>query len=210
MATQAERRAGTRRALLDATTDSLVAHGYAGASTTAICAAAGVSQGALFRHFPTKGALLAECAAVLFPQVIDRVARAGLDLPASDGDDRQAAVIDLLFEAYTWPELQAAVELYVAARTDAELAVALAEVEPPHRARLHDLAASLLPERADHPMFGPAVDLAIDAVQGFSMARRHVLHDADSQAAAADLALALRAALGALTPVPIAHHEIPA
>jgi hypothetical protein len=147
---------------------------------------------------------------VLFPQVIERVAQAGLDLPVSDGADRHAAVIDLLFEAYTWPELQAAVELYVAARTDAELAVALAEVEPPHRARLHDLAASLLPERADHPMFGPAVDLAIDAVQGFSMARRHVLHDAESQAAAADLALALRAALGALTTVPLAHHEIPA
>lgn len=201
MATQAERRAGTRRALLDATTDSLVAHGYAGASTTAICAAAGVSQGALFRHFPTKGALLAECAAVLFPQVIDRVAQAGLGLPASDGDDRQAAVVDLLFEAYTWPELQAAVELYVAARTDPELAVALAEVEPPHRARLHELAAALLPERAGHPMFGPAVDLAIDAVQGFSMARRHVLPSAESAAAAASLALALRAALGALTPL---------
>lgn len=207
MPTQAERRASTRGALLDATTGSLVAHGYAGASTTAICAAAGVSQGALFRHFPTKGALLAECAAVLFPQVIDRVAAAGLDLPAADptepSDDRQAAVVDLLFEAYTWPELQAAVELYVAARTDPELAVALAEVEPPHRARLHELAAALLPDRAGHPMFGPAVDLAIDAVQGFSMARRHVLHAPESAAAKAALALALRAALGALTPTEV-------
>lgn len=203
MPTQAERRASTRGALLDATTGSLVAHGYAGASTTAICAAAGVSQGALFRHFPTKGALLAECAAVLFPQVIDRVGRAGLDLPAGDADARQAAVIDLLFEAYTWPELHAAVELYVAARTDADLAAALAEVEPPHRARLHELAAALLPERADHPMFGPAVDLAIDAVQGFSMARRHVLHAPESAAAKAALALALRAALGALTPTEV-------
>lgn len=201
MPTQAERRASTRRALLDATTGALVAHGYAGTSTTAICAAAGVSQGALFRHFPTKGALLAECAATLFPQVIDRVARAGVDLPAGSHEDRQAAVIDLLFEAYTWPELQAAVELYVAARTDEELAAALAEVEPPHRARLHQLAGALLPDRAHHPMFGPAVDLAIDAVQGFSMARRHVLHGPDSRAAAADLAGALRAALGALTPL---------
>lgn len=198
MATQAERRAGTRRALLDATTSSLVAHGYAGASTTAICAAAGVSQGALFRHFPTKGVLLAEAAADLFPQVIARFAAYAVDLPA--GGDREQALVDLLFEAYTWPELQAAVELYVAARTDADLAAALATVEPPHRARLHELAASLLPEQARHPMFGPAVDLAVDAVQGFSMARRHVLGDDAADEAAAQLASALRAALAALTP----------
>jgi AcrR family transcriptional regulator len=180
-----------------------VAHGYAGATTTAICAAAGVSQGALFRHFPTKGALLAETAADLFPNVIDRFARAGLGLPADDG--RADALIELLFDAYTWPELQAAVELYVAARTDAELATALADVEPPHRTHLHELAAALLPDRARHPMFDPAVDLAIDAVQGFSMARRHVLRDPQSATAAAELAGALRSALDLLTPT-----EVPA
>ena len=201
MPTQAERRAGTRRALLDATTASLVAHGYAGASTTAICAAAGVSQGALFRHFPTKGALLAETAADLFPQVIERFAAQSRSLPTDD--DRPAALIDLLFEAYTWPELQAAVELYVASRTDADLAAALATVEPPHRARLHELAAALLPDRAGHPGFGPAVDLAIDAVQGFSMARRHVL-GSDADAAAAQLAGAMRAALTSLAPTSLA------
>jgi AcrR family transcriptional regulator len=186
--------------LLDATTASLVAHGYAGASTTAICALAGVSQGALFRHFPTKGALLAETAADLFPQVIARFAAAGASLDGVDGEDRVAVLIDLLFDAYTWPELEAAVELYVAARTDADLALALSVVEPPHRARLHELAASLLPDRADHARFGPAVDLAIDAVQGFSMARRHVLTTPESQAAAASLAVALRHALTSLAP----------
>lgn len=200
MATQAERRATTRRALLDATTASLVAHGYAGATTTAICAAAGVSQGALFRHFPTKGALLAATAADLFPQVMARFAAAGDTLAGVDGDERVAALIDLLLEAYTWPELEAAVELYVAARTDPELALALAEVEPPHRARLHDLAARLLPDRAGHPRFPAAVDLAIDAVQGFSMARRHVLAGGEAEAAAESLAAALRHALLALTP----------
>jgi AcrR family transcriptional regulator len=197
MPTQAERRAGTRRALLDATVACLVTRGYAGASTTAICSTAGVSQGALFKHFPTKGALLAAAAADVFPRVIDRVASHGAALPP--GEDRPAAVVDLLFEAYTWPELQAAVELYVAARSDTDLAAALAEVEPPHRARLHGLAAALLPERAAHPLFAASVDLAIDAVQGFSMGRRHVLGP-DAADAADRLATALRSALDVLAP----------
>jgi AcrR family transcriptional regulator len=201
MPTQAERRAGTRAALLEATTATLVAHGYAGATTSAICTAAGVSQGALFRHFPTKGELLAAAAADLFPRVIERFAAAGADLPT--GDERPDAIVRLLFEAYTWPELEAAVELYVAARTDADLAVALAAVEPPHRARLHELAASLLPERAHHPMFDAAVDLAIDAVQGFSMGRRHVLGPAADEAAER-LAGALRATIRALAPEAVA------
>src|SRR5919112_801628 len=56
--TQAERRAGTIGALLEATVACLATRGYAGTSTAAVCAAAGVSQGALFRHFPTRQALL--------------------------------------------------------------------------------------------------------------------------------------------------------
>jgi AcrR family transcriptional regulator len=56
--TQAQRREGTIGALLEATVTCLTERGYAATSTAAVCAEAGVSQGALFRHFPTRQALL--------------------------------------------------------------------------------------------------------------------------------------------------------
>jgi AcrR family transcriptional regulator len=56
--TQGERRETMTRRLLDAARDQLVLSGYAGATTARVCERAGVSQGALFRHFPTREALM--------------------------------------------------------------------------------------------------------------------------------------------------------
>ncbi len=174
--TQAERTATTRRALLDATIECVVALGYGGTTTTEICKRAGVSQGALFRHFPTKAALLAAAVEDLFPRILDGFRAQARELPPA-GSDRAGAVVDLLWDAYERPELQAAIELYVAARTDADLAAALAGVEAPHRERLHALAAELLPDVAGAPAFAGVVDIIVDAVQGASMGRLLVVAD---------------------------------
>lgn len=56
--TQAERRAATIERLVDASIAVLAESGYAGASVKAICERAGLSQGALFRHFDTRLDLL--------------------------------------------------------------------------------------------------------------------------------------------------------
>jgi AcrR family transcriptional regulator len=169
--TQAERTAGSRRALLDATIACVVELGYARTTTTEVCKRAGLSQGSLFRHFPTKGALLAAAVEDLFPRILDGFETS----PLPSGRARLAAAIDRLWDAFERPELRAAVELYVAARTDPELAAALAAVEPAHRARLHALAARLFPDQADNPRFAAAIDVAVDAVQGASMGRLLVL-----------------------------------
>ena len=58
--TQAERRAATIERLVDASIAVLAESGYAGASVKAICDHAGVSQGALFRHFETRLELLVQ------------------------------------------------------------------------------------------------------------------------------------------------------
>ena len=55
---QARSRA-TRVRLLQATAAALEELGYAGASTTEVARRAGVSQGALYKHFPSKVQLLA-------------------------------------------------------------------------------------------------------------------------------------------------------
>jgi AcrR family transcriptional regulator len=56
--TQGERSATTVAKLIDATTNAIVEVGYAGATTREICDRAGVSQGGLFRHFPTRRDLI--------------------------------------------------------------------------------------------------------------------------------------------------------
>jgi AcrR family transcriptional regulator len=56
--TQGERSATTVAKLIDSTINAIVEVGYAGATTRDICDRAGVSQGGLFRHFPTRRDLI--------------------------------------------------------------------------------------------------------------------------------------------------------
>ncbi|AFE08195.1 TetR family transcriptional regulator [Corallococcus coralloides DSM 2259] len=163
--TQAERRESTRRKLLDATIEALVEQGYARLTTVEVAKRAGVSQGALFTHFETKEELLAVAVEHLFPRLIqDFLAGVGA---RPSGKDRVGAAVDMLWTAYQRPELQAAIELYVAARTSPELQKALAAVDGPHRQNMHRVARELFPDvAATHPDFDDVVELALDAVQG--------------------------------------------
>lgn len=60
--TQQQRREETIGRLLDATADALYEVGYSHTTVQEICSRAGLSQGALFRHFPTRRAVLAATA----------------------------------------------------------------------------------------------------------------------------------------------------
>lgn len=57
MATNPERTEATRLALLDASHALFIGRGYAATSTPEICAAAGVTRGALYHHYADKRAL---------------------------------------------------------------------------------------------------------------------------------------------------------
>jgi AcrR family transcriptional regulator len=167
--TQEERRTSTRRALLDATIASLVEAGYAGTTTTEVCRRAGVSQGALFKHFATKAELVAAAAETLFANLIDTF-RAGL--PATDpGGDRAAAVVRQLWRVFQEPRLEAAFELYVAARTDAELGRRLAPLLDQHGDNMRRLARELFPDAVHDAAFDAFVDTGISALQGAALGR---------------------------------------
>jgi AcrR family transcriptional regulator len=167
--TQQQRREETRRRLLDATITMLVEQGYARLTTVDVAKRAGVSQGAIFTHFDTKADLL--CAAVehLFPRLIQDYLAGLSGLPS--GRDRISSAIQMLWTVFQRPELQAAIELYVAARTDPELQAALASMEGPHRENLVRVARELFPEAASHPEFEAVIELVIDAVQGGAIGR---------------------------------------
>jgi AcrR family transcriptional regulator len=165
--TQAERRAHTREQLLEATVRCLETVGYAHTTTTEVCRLAGVSQGALFKHFPTKAALMSGAAAHLFGGLVADYRRRFSRLP--DGGGRLAAAIDLLWSLFETPRMHAAFELYVAARTEPDLARSLKAVADDHHKNLHALARDLFPGvgRARH--FDALVDLIIGAFQGAAL-----------------------------------------
>jgi len=165
--TQAERRAHTRELLLEATVRCLETVGYAHTTTTEVCRLAGVSQGALFKHFPTKAALMSGTAAYLFAGLIADYRRRFSRLP--DGRGRLAAAIDLLWALFETPRMHAAFELYVAARTEPDLARSLKPVADEHHENLHALARDLFPTAGRAPRFDALVDLIIGAFQGTAL-----------------------------------------
>jgi AcrR family transcriptional regulator len=163
--TQAERREGTRRLLLDATVACLTDLGYAGTTTTEVCEHAGVSQGALFKHFPSKIALVSAAAEHLFGGLVDQYRTQFPNVAAKS--DRVEAAVRLLWKVLDQPLLHAAFELYLAVRTDPELAAALRPVAIKHRRNLQQQARELFPQAAAAgEEFDVILGVLIDAMQG--------------------------------------------
>src|SRR3954466_1237345 len=115
---QEERTRAMRARLLDATVELLVEKGYAGTSTTLVSERAGVSRGAQLHHFPTKQDLVVSAVSYLMERRREELQVELGDLP--DGE-RVRAALELVSHQFTSPVFFAALELWVAARSDAEL-----------------------------------------------------------------------------------------
>ncbi|PUA81909.1 TetR/AcrR family transcriptional regulator [Nocardioides currus] len=122
---QAERREETISRLLDAVEVVVDAAGYAHTTVAAVCEEAGLSQGALFRHFPHRRALLVATAERVAERQTDEFAAqfAGVTLSAETVHDALLALRRLVRSRSN----QVWHELVRAARTDAELR---ADLEP--------------------------------------------------------------------------------
>src|SRR3954463_7063067 len=94
---RARRSADSRALILEAAVACLVEDGYAGASTLAVQARAGVSRGRLLHHFPSRAELLVAAAQPLagtsLVAVQRRAERLMADSPA--GRERVERAIDL-------------------------------------------------------------------------------------------------------------------
>ena len=142
--TQAERREQTRGALLDSTVSCLVDLGFSGTTTTEVTRRAGVSLGALLHHFPAKADLLAAAVGHVLDRRQEefRQAMASLDPEV----DRVDAAIDLLWSAFSGPTFTAWLELWVASRTDPELAREVRTVDERFHRASDELFAEFFPE----------------------------------------------------------------
>lgn len=181
--TQQERREHTRNLLLDATIDCLVEVGYSRTSVNEICKRAGVSRGAQQHHFTTKAELMASAVEHLVSRLHEQSMAA---IPPGQGHaERITSAIDLLWEAYSGKLSAAALELWVASRTDPELRAAMLPVDRAlGRTTLELLRSSsydhLSPEHAEK-LYWLTVNLtrglALDAEMGGDARRRRQLLD---------------------------------
>ena len=160
----------TRERLLEAAIQALVEFGYAGAKTNGIAARAEVSQGALYKHFPTKLDLLEAALAHVLSESRDRFARA-IRADAEAESDPAGAVFRHLWDVFASPELQAAFELYLAARTDRDLAARVVPIVEQHRANVIAGARARFPDAArEHENFDGAVNALVSTMQGAAIA----------------------------------------
>jgi AcrR family transcriptional regulator len=160
---QQERRETTRAQLLTAALEQLLELGLRGFTTNEVCRRAGLSQGALFKHFATKAELLAEVIQHLFDELRTDFEAAVSALSPKSRTPRRC--VALLWKQMLDPRLAAAFELYTAARTDEHLHAALQPVVAAHVARIHVLAVQLFPT-ASAKQLHATVELAILAMQG--------------------------------------------
>ena len=138
--------------LLDATITCLIEHGYRDTSTARICRRAGVSQGGLFRHFPTRTALIAAAT----DEIVRRHEvglRALIELPGPISD-RMDGVVTYIREAARSPLTGAWREVLVAARTNAELREAVVPAVQHFEDVVLDVAAIIQGAPADSHAFG--------------------------------------------------------
>ncbi|MGY2701056.1 MULTISPECIES: TetR/AcrR family transcriptional regulator [unclassified Nocardioides] len=165
---QEERTRVMRARLLEATVDCLVERGFAGTSTTLVSERAGVSRGAQLHHFPTKNDLVVAAVEHLTEKRGLELAAAAAAVP--EGPRHTRAVLQVLADHFTSPVFTAALELWVAARTDEALLAAVAPLEQRVGRETHRLTVELL--GADESVAGTRelVQATLDLVRGLGLA----------------------------------------
>jgi AcrR family transcriptional regulator len=168
--TQAERRASTRKALLDATIDVLVDRGYSGLTTTLVCERAGVTRGAQAHYFATKADLVVQALSHLTDALVADLVAKPLDV-ADDPAGQYAVLLDRLWEIFSGPVSAAQLELLVAARTDPELHRHLVQFEQAVTDTLADAARQVAPQLVERPEFASVMTTASATIRGLRMLR---------------------------------------
>ncbi|HEY2791111.1 MAG TPA: TetR/AcrR family transcriptional regulator [Micromonosporaceae bacterium] len=162
---QQQRSRATQQRLLDATIDCLVKHGWSGTTTTLVAETAGVSRGAQLHHYPTKAALVLAAVEHLTHKRAEEI-RA----EAGSGSHRVEHVLELLEASFTGPMFQAALEVWVAARTDDALRDALVPLEATIGRELYRLTVDMLGADDRRPEVRDAIQATLELLRGLGVA----------------------------------------
>lgn len=164
---QGERTRAMRTRLLDATIDCLVERGWSGTTTTVVSERAGVSRGAQLHHFPTKRDLVVAAVDYIAAKRRAELESAAEHLPHSR---RTRAVLEILSEQFTSPVFLAALELWVAARTDEALRDAVEPLEQRIGRETHRQAVALLGIDESDAGARELVQATLDLLRGLGLA----------------------------------------
>jgi AcrR family transcriptional regulator len=170
----------SRHQILDAALDVLIGKGYAQASTLAIQEAAGVSRGKLLHHFPSRDDLLMAAVHHLARARIEELPRQ-VDWP-DDPVERISVGIDTGWSTFHQPYFVASIELWTAARTNANLRSALLPAERDLGPTVRAAVASFLgPVLTAAPRYEELYPILLSSMRGAAMTylidRRDPRHD---------------------------------
>ncbi len=159
----------TRLALLDAAIESLCADGYAAVTTTQIARRAGVSRGAQMHHFPTKAELMAAAVEHLLQRRLREFADVLASAPPFDLD----VAVDVVWTMFQGPAFVAWAELWIAARTDRDLAATMVGVDRrfTDESRLMFVEVASSPGSYDPEQLELARDFAFALMTGVALQR---------------------------------------
>lgn len=165
---QEERSRSTRLRVLEAAVDCLVERGWSGTTTTVVAERAGVSRGAQLHHYRTKSALVVAAVEHLAERRAAELRAEVAALPP--GGDRVTRTVDLLASLFTGPLFAAAIEVWVAARSDEPLRAALLPVETRFGREVHRLTVELLGADESRPGVRESVQATLDLMRGLGVA----------------------------------------
>ncbi|MEV1294560.1 TetR family transcriptional regulator [Pseudonocardia sp. NPDC049635] len=142
----ADRRAATRTAVLDATITAIVRYGYRGATSQRIAELSGLTRGAQKHHWAGKAEMVAEALLHLHDRLMSATVA---ELERASGGI--APTLDALWRSFRSDLFTAATELHLAARIDDDLRTLLIEVEREIGRRIRTITTRALDDGAHSP-----------------------------------------------------------
>lgn len=158
----------TRQRLMEACVECLVEHGWTGTTTTLVARRAGVSRGAQLHHYPTRAELVVAAVEHVGRARAAEIMESAGELPA--GPRRTEAALGLLADFYGGPLFAAALELWVAARTDRALHAVVAPLEAQLGREAHKVAVELLGADESRPGVRELIQATLDLTRGLGLA----------------------------------------
>lgn len=162
--TQAERRAATRTALLEATVECLVEYGYSNVTAAQIAARAGVTRGAQAHYFATK----AELVVAGLEHATSRVlAEFRADPPHRPTEaETVMALVDRLWSMHDSKPFLAVLELWLGSRTDPELRKHVTRFNRLLTTGIGEIVNEVVPDFLSRPRGTAVLLTALAAIRG--------------------------------------------
>ncbi|MFF2550051.1 TetR family transcriptional regulator [Nocardia sp. NPDC058058] len=166
---QRERSDQMRARLIEATIESLAAHGYPATTTRRVADIAGVSLGAIAHHFPVRIDLITTALDEVGRRMVVELHAAAAAAIAARPRQRTPALLDVLWTAFTSELFAVWVKVWIAAVDDAELYAALAPFEPALSAAFAAIADDVAPEDLPRAEWTHRIAVALDAMRGLAL-----------------------------------------